>query len=327
MCLLNLELGRLFLVNSLTAQLIDTKTGNHLWAENYDRNIEDIFDLQDEISLKILRALHIKLVAGAGMNPCARATDNVRAYLKLIQAMYYGWQGDIEGNKLSMQKCEEAIKLDPNYGPAYSYLAWGHLNEIKLCISSSPKQSVAKAFELAQKALKANNVCPFAHETMGGVYMYMGKSEKALEQFDAAIEMDPNWPDVYAILAMYFRFRGQPKEALASIEKAFRLNPLPPPWYFTILGSTSIMVGRYDEAISALESGLRKAPNDLLIHTLLAIAYAILGREEHARSEVSEALRIHPHFSFACIGHIVKSYKDEAVIKRITDGLHKAGLK
>ncbi len=155
----------------------------------------------------------------------------------------------------------------------------------------------------------------------------MGKSEKAREQFDAAIEMNPNWPDVYAILASYFRFRGQPKEALSSIEKAFRLNPLPPPWYFTILGSTSIMVGRYDEAILALESGLRKAPNDLLIHALLAIAYAILGREENVRAEVSETLRIHPHFSFACIGHIVKSYKDEAVIKRITDGLREAGLK
>jgi adenylate cyclase len=311
----------------LTAQLIDTATGNHLWAENYDRNIENIFELQDEIALKILQSLHIKIVAGTGMNPCARGTDNVAAYLKFLQAMYYDWQGDVEGNKLSMQKCKEASELDPNYGPAYAFLGWGYLNEIRLCVSSSPKQSMAKAFELAQRALKANNLCPFAHQTMGAIYMYMGQNEKAMEEFKAAIDMDPNWPMVYTTLAIYFRIIGQPDEALASIEKAFRLNPLPPPWYFTILGSMYTRVGRYDEAISAFTRALKKAPNDLYTHTLLALVYAILGREDDARAEVSETLRINPHFSFACIGSIVKSYKDVAVRKRITEGLRKAGLK
>ena len=154
----------------VTAQLIETATGNHLWAEKYDRNIDNIFDLQDEIALKILQSLHIKIVGGTGINPCARGTDNVDAYLKFLQSMYYGWQGDIEGNSLSMQVSKEAIELDSNYGPAYAYLAWGYLFEVTLCVSSSPKQSVAKAFELAQRALKANNACPFAHATMGVVY-------------------------------------------------------------------------------------------------------------------------------------------------------------
>ena len=161
---------------------------------------------------------------------------------------------------------------------------------------------------------------------MRRLYTFMGQNDKALEEFEAAIEMDPNWPDVYAIRCFYFFKAGQPNEALASMQKAFRLNPLPPPWYFTLLGRTYTILGRYDEAISAFESALKIAPNRLIDHIFLACVYTILGREEDARSEVSEVLRINPHFSFACVGYIVKSYKNEAVRKRLTEGLHKAGL-
>ena len=310
----------------VTAQLIDTATGNHLWAENYDRNIEDIFDLQDEIALKISQSLHVKLVGGTGMNPCARGTDNVDAYLKFIQAMHYHNLGDIEGLNLSIKMCEEAIELDPNYGPAYSLLAWENLNEIGLCVSSSPKQSMAKAFELAQKALSVNNSCPFAHETMGAVYIFMGQNDKALEQFNKAIEMDSNWPDIYVIRCYYLIRTGKLNEALISLKKAFRLNPLPPPWYFTFLGRAYTMLERYDEAILAFESALKISPRFLYGHMFLSFVYAILGDEENTRFQVSEILKINPHFSFGCFRPFVNSYKDAAIKKRLTEGLQKAGL-
>ncbi len=311
----------------VTAQFIDTKNGNHLWAETYDRNINDIFDLQDEIALKISQSLHIKIIGGIGVGPCARGTNNVGAYLKFIEAMYYGWQGDVEGNKLSMQKCQEAIELDPNYGAAYAYLAWGYLAEVGMCVSKTPKESIGKAFELAQKALTVNNSCPFAHETMGAVYTFVGKDEKALEQFDKAIKMDPNWPDIYVIRCYYLFKIGQFNEALTSLKKALRLNPLPPPWYFTVLGRAYTRLGRYDEAISAFESAIQIAPKFLYGHIFLAFVYAILGDEDGTRFEVSKVIEINPDFSFACISHLVASYKDEAIRKQLTVGLHKAGLK
>ena len=308
----------------VTAQLIDTTTGNHLWAEKYDRNISDIFELQDEIALKILGSLQIKLVGGTGMKPCARATDNVDAYLKFLQADHYFNMGTIEGLYLARQLCQESIAADPEYGPAYALEAHTYLFEIYLCVSKSPKQSVTKAFELAKKALSVNNLCPFSRTVMGYVYMYMGQYKKGIEEMEAAIAMEPNWADAYVHSTV---LSTKPKEAVELMEKAFRMNPLPPVWYYAYLGMAYRKAGMYEKAIAAYKEGLRKVPSYFGCHVGLAIVYAILGREEDVRLEVSEMLKVNPHYSLACIEPLIKSYSDEAVRRQLIEGLRKAGLR
>ena len=307
----------------VTAQLIDTKTGNHLWAETYDRNIKHIFDIQDDISLKIMKALQMKLVGGTGMSPCARGTNNVGAYLKFVEAVHGSDMGTVEGLYLEKQMSQEAIDLDPSYGSSYSLLALAFLQEVSFCLSKSPKQSVTKAFELAKKGLTVNNTCPFSRAVMGWVYMYMGQHDKGIEEINAAIAIDPNWADGYVHLA---NFVHDWNESIELIQKALRLNPLPPPWYFPILGRAYNRLGMYEQAIAAFKRSLQRAPDYYWSHLGLAISYVLLGREEDARLEVSEMLKINPSYSFACVGPVVNSFKDEAIRKRLIEGLKKAGL-
>jgi len=307
----------------VTAQLIDAATGNHLWAEKYDQDLEDIFDMQNEIALKIMQSLQMNLVGGTTMNPCARVTTNVAAYLKFLQAIHFSNMGTVDGLYLGRQMCEQAIELDPDYGPGYGLLALTYLDEVGYCVSKSPKQSVAKAFELAAKALSASNDCPFSRMVMGYVYMFMGQNDKAVEEMKAAIAMDPNWPNGYVGLAFSLRDWN---EAIELIEKALRLNPLPLPWYFASLGRAYGRIGKYEEAIAAYKRGLEKAPDYFWCHIGLAYVYTILGSEEDARFEVDEALKINPHYSLACMGPIIQSFDDEAVRNRLIESMRKAGL-
>jgi len=308
----------------VTAQLIDTSSGNHLWAETYDRNIANIFDLQDEIALKILKSLHIKLVAGSGMNPCARATDNVGAYLKFLQAVHSIQLGTIESLYLARQMCEDSVKLDPGYGPGYALMAETYLGEIGCCLSKSPKQSVEKAFELANKALNVNNSCPYSRAVMGLIYLFSGQYDKGLTEMKAAVAMDPNWPLGYIYLS---NFLPDWNQAIELIDKAFRLNPLPPATYFAYLGRAYSRTGKYEEAITAYRDGLKMAPDNFFCHLGLAVVYVFLGHEEEAHAEISAILKMNPHYSLACMGPILKSISDETKRKQLIEGLGKAGLK
>ena len=222
------------------AQLIDTATDNHLWAEKYDSNIRDIFELQDEIALKILGSLHIQLVGGSGMRPCARATDNVEAYLKFLEAIHYIWLGNIEGLYIARQLCQESIAADPDYGPVYALEAETYLGELDFCVSKSPKESVAKAYKLAKKALSVNNSCPYSRTTLGRVYAYMGQYKESMEEIQAAIAMDPNWGDVYVHSTA---LSTDWNEAIELVEKGFRLNPAFPGLVLCLPGE-SIQPGR-----------------------------------------------------------------------------------
>jgi adenylate cyclase len=307
----------------VTAQLIDTATGNHLWAEKYDRNIKDIFELQDEIALKILESLHIKLVGGSGMKPCARATDNVEAYLKFLEAIHYMNLGNIEGFYLARKLCEESIAADPDFGPAYAFEAETYLCELDFCVSKSPKESVSKAYKLAKKALSVNNSCPYSRSTLGRVYAYMGQYKKSMEEMQAAIAMDPNWGDAYVHSTA---LSTDWNDAIELMEKAFRMNPLPPVWYYAYLGMAYRKAGMYEKAITAFKDGLRKSPGYFYCHLGLAVVYSILSRESEARTEVDELLKINPKYSLECMKPIIQSFKDEAVRNRLIEGLKKAGL-
>ena len=307
----------------VTAQLIDTATGNHLWAENYDREIRDIFELQDEIALKILRSLHIQLVGGSGMKPCARATDNVEAYLKFLEAIHYMNLGNIEGFYLARKLCEESIAADPDFGPAYAFEAETYLSELDFCVSKSPKESVSKAYKLAKKALSVNNSCPYSLSTLGRVYAYMGQYKKSMEKMQAAIAMDPNWGDAYVhSTALSTDWKG----AIELMEKAFRMNPLPSVWYYAYLGMAYRKAGMYQKAITAFKDGLQKSPGYFFCHLGLAVVYSILGQESGARTEVAELLKINPNYSLECMKPIIQSFKDESVRERLIEGLKKAGL-
>jgi adenylate cyclase len=307
----------------ITAQLIDALTGHHLWAEQYDRNLTDIFAVQDEITKKIITAMQVKLTNGEEVRAAARATNSLEAYLKYLQAMDYIYQFNIESNDLGKKLAEEAIALDPEYAMAYRALARTHIMDAWFGTTKSPKQSLAKSKELLQKAIVLDNTYAEAHATLGILFSMTGKHDKAVAKAEHAIALNPNSAFTHAMLGHTLRFAGRWEEAIPEYKKAIRLNPIPPDQYFFGLGLAYAWTGQYDEAIKWCEKAVRQKPNSFFAHLMMAVIYSLSGREEEARAEGAEVLRINPKFSLEkfekrCTG------KDK---ERFIGALRNAGLK
>ena len=143
----------------ITAQLIDAINGKHLWAEKYDRPLNNIFEVQDEITFKILESLHIKITGDDVTRGCSRGTKNVEAYLKVLQALDSIYRQNIEGNAMCRKLSEEAVAIDPTYATAYAMIAWAHMLDVAYGGGKSPKESLEKAFQLIQKSLSRIYMC------------------------------------------------------------------------------------------------------------------------------------------------------------------------
>ncbi len=307
----------------VTAQLVDAMTGRHLWAERYDRELKDIFVVQDDITKQIVTAMQVKLTAGEQARMWAKGTNNLDAYLKSLQAGQYHIRLNREDNLLAQKLYEEAIVLDPNFAGAYVGLGFTHLAEIVFGSNESPEELVRKAFQLAQKALSLDDSLASAHQLLSAIYEKNGDNDKAISEGERAVALDPNGADVHAGLSRRLLSAGRYEEAIAMIKKAIRLNPIPPRWYFLRLGSAYILAERYEEAIEAFKRGIDPETESIVGHLLLAAAYSLSGREEEARAEAAEVLRIDPKFSLVPWG---KRFGNQADTERFINALRKAGL-
>jgi TolB-like protein/class 3 adenylate cyclase len=207
----------------ITAQLIDATTGKHLWAERYVRDLKDIFVVQDEIILKIVSALQVKLTEGEKARIWAKGTNKLDAYLKLLEARENVARFNKESNVLARQLAEEAIDLDPQYAFAYATLGETHMMDVWLKTSSSPKQSIAQAIELAQKAIAIDESFGKVRALLGFLYTMTGQHEKGIVEAEKAVTLDPNSDRAHQYLGLALRFGGRPNEAIPVIKKAIRL--------------------------------------------------------------------------------------------------------
>jgi len=310
----------------IMAQLVDATTGKHLWAEKYDRALKDIFAVQDEIMMKVIAALQVKLTEGEQALIVAGGTDNFEAYAKFLLGVEYAKRMNKEGTLLARKIAEEAIALDPNYPRGYRLLATTHFIDVQLGISASPGQSLAKAAELYQKVITLDPSDAVAHAFLGYVYTLMRQYEKGITEVEKAVALNPNAADAQCFFGYISHFNGRHREAIEAIKKAIRLNPFPPNWYFWFLGYAYCNAGMYEEAIAELKKALRMTPDNQFAHTRLAATYSLLGREEEARAEAAEVLRINPNFSLKryAKGH---PYKNPHDMELILGALRKAGLK
>ena len=310
----------------ITAQLIDAITGHHLWAERYDREMKNIFALQDEITLKILMALQVKLTEGEQRVLLGKGTNNLDAYLKLLQSGEHAVRFTNEDNVLARQLAEEAIALDPGYAMAYLRLSATHLMDLLYGSTKSPRESLRLAEELVQKTLALDANLAEAHAFLGRIYLTKRQHEKAIAEGERALAMAPNSAFIHAALAFTLRHAGRPEEAIALFKKAIRLNPIPPAWYFSGLGVSYFELGQYDEAMAEFRRALDRAPDSQFSYMGLAATYSKLGREEDARAAAAEVLRINPKFSLEQWAK-THMYKNQADLDRFVEALRNAGLK
>jgi adenylate cyclase len=306
----------------ITAQLVDAATGGHLWSERYDRDLKDIFALQDEITMKILTAVRVKLTEGEQAHLYAKDAVNLDSFMKVLQGVPYFYRFNKESNIQARQIFEEAIALDPQNPGAYTLLGWTYLMELWFGLSESPGKSMARAAELAQKALALNDTLDPPHSLLGNIYLLSRQYEKAVAEAKRAVALNPNGADAHAHLGMTLNYVGRRKEAIALLNKAIRLNPIPPNWYSFTLGEAYFLAGQYEEAVAAYKRVLHDNPDDMRAHTGLAATYGLLGQEKEARAAAAEVLRRDPMFSVEYVKTL--PYKNKADKELLIEALRKA---
>jgi adenylate cyclase len=318
----------------ITAQLVDAADGHHLWAERYDRNLKDIFALQDEITMKILTALQVELTVGEEARVYGKGTDNFEAYMKFLQAIkYYNRLKD--GFPLARQLANEAIELDENFPAPYILLASMHWIEARLQWTKTPADSLTEAYLISQKALALDDSIPDVHAILGAIYLYQRQHEEAVTYGERAVALGPNHVDVHAMMAHIYRFSGRFEEALAMIKKAMRLQPnlsVNHVWCLMEGSMCHYCLNSYEEAISfakqyrhvSEELGLGEAI--WVYYLMLTLNYVRMGLDQEARDALAELLRLFPEFSLEW-NRIYSVYRDSKYLESQQNDLKKAGLK
>ena len=310
----------------VTAQLIDAKTGYHLWSENYDRDLKDIFVLQDEITIKVIDALHLKLIEGEQWRQWEGGTSNLSAFTKLLQGLEYVHKYTQGDNSQARYFFEEAIKLDTDYAIARAFLGFTHLMDIWFRWSKSPLESFERADNAAKEALELNDSLELAHTIMGQIYLAKRQHDKAIEEGERAIALNPNGSMAYSFLGNTLRFSGRPEEALKLTKKAIRLNPIPPTYFISFLAHAYRDCGQSEDAIKAYEEAVQQDPDYLIIRIGQTICYSLFGPKKEARKAAKEVLRIDPNFSVEWY-ELIAPFKNKSDLDRGISALRKAGLK
>jgi adenylate cyclase len=305
----------------VTGQLIDAENGSHLWAERYDRELVDIFAVQDDIAAQIVGALKIKLIDASRARSSRVETDNPEAYDCVLRGREQYRLFSKEGNAAARQLYERAIELDPNYAAAYAGLAETCLHEWFL---GSP-EGLERAFELAQTAKHLDPSLPLVYEALSSVHLFKGQHDDAIAAAERWVEIEPSDAEAYASLAGILHFAGQPERVGELIEQAKRLNPFYPFYYNLYVGSAHFTMHRFEDAARIIARSVAHNPESLPSHAYLAACYGHLGEETLARDALAEARRISPDFSMARLRTIF-AYRRSADLDLLAEGLRKAGL-
>jgi adenylate cyclase len=302
----------------VTAHLVDALKGRPLWSDRYDRDLQDLFALQDEITLNILKEMRLHLTRGEMSR--RHSTTNIEAWSYTVKGISLAERVKKEANLEARNLYEKALKLDFNYGIAWSNLAWTYLIEAQLGWTDSRADSLRRALELAQKSQATGNVGAEFHTTMTFYYFLQGKYEEAIGEGEKAIAMEPNNANSYAFLARALRYAGRPNETIDNVKKAMRLHPYYPAYYLLDLGGAYDMAGQYNEALATFKNFLERSLKGdfflLFAHEWLTITYGRLGQMEKARSHADEILKINPKYTVAFFRKSTP-YKDLAYL----DGL------
>jgi adenylate cyclase len=310
----------------ITAQMIDALTGNHLWAESYDRDLKDIFALQDEITIKVLTSTQVQLpVDGIAWRPekYFKGKQGLDCYLKIMEGQKYRQRFNIEDNRMARRIAEEALAMCPGNPMAYVFL--GSVHELDFWLKPQ-QESTEKGIEMIQKALAMDDSIPLAHAMLSSLYLEKREFDKAIAEGERAIALDPGAARAYELYGQALNAADRAEEAVRMFQKAIRLNPFAPSSLYLKLGHASRNMGRFEDAVSAYNKAIQLEPNNILAHTGLAGTYILMGREKEARAEAAEVLRINPRFSLDSYAKGM-IHKDQSRIDKVLNALRKAGLK
>ncbi|RVI63118.1 tetratricopeptide repeat protein, partial [Sinorhizobium meliloti] len=308
----------------INAQMIDGATGGHLWAERYDRGLEDIFAVQDEVTRTIVNALRVKLTAGEEERRESRGKVDPEAYDLLVRSR----QAILQFNALSSMEARRmlhrVLEIDPGMAAAHASLSIIALTDFINQWNGATPDNLTQALGLAQEAIDTDGSEPQGHYTLALALSWMRRLDEAEHAAERAIELDPNSANAYTALGTIRDFQGRHEEALALYTRAHRLDP-----QFDLSlhfqGRALLNLGRFDEAEVAFKRRLLLAPRSDMTRFYLACLYGRTGRHEEARGYWREVLGVNPSFS---VDHLRRSlpYQDPHLMDRLVEGLREAGV-
>jgi len=312
----------------ITAQLIDAASGRHLWADRYDRDLQDLFALQDEITLKIVLALEVELSVGVQIRLARKTMPNFEAWSYYVRGYGHMKRHTKADNAWARELFERAAGLAPEFAPVFTALGLTHFDDARHGWSESREVSILRAVELAKKAQALDDSDPMIHVLWGAIYLQQRRYDQAIAEGEKSVALGPNQSLPHFLLAMYLSHTGRYKEAVPLIRKAMRLDPYYPSSYLELLGSVYVQTGEYEEALEAFKMLVVREPHRIVGHQGLAMAYIRLGRKEQVQSEVVELLRLFPEYSLEVYRKQAHSRDmDPAVVESDIEALREAGLK
>jgi len=308
----------------INAQLIDATSGSHIWAERFNRDLKDIFAVQDEIVQTIVTTLAVKIDAEERKRALRKNTESLEAYDYLLRGWQHYYENTRSANREARRMFQKAIELDPGYASAYLALAWTYWADSQFGWTEFSNQAMQKAHDLAQHALSLEESSASVHNMLGSVYLSRAQYDLAVGEFQKAIELNPNDARSYGMLGGAMLYQGRADEAIRLMEIGRRFDPNMGPGDYMELGLAYYLKEKYDDAIRSLQLGLSRHPDWAGIYIALAAAYAQSGRSEEATRAAEKVLRLHPFFEIDSYGDIFRNPADRTAI---IEGLRKAGLK
>ena len=307
----------------ITAQLIDAVTGAHIWADRFERDLTDVFTLQDEVTIAVVSTIQPKLFQAEVEMATRRRPENFTAYDFFLRAVQQSSLTTREGLAEAIRLAHRALELDPRYGLVAAMAGIWHMVNVMLGFATDPQFDRKESVRLSRLALSLDDSNPFVLATAALISAYMvGDIESEIEMADRAVALNPNSWDTWNSRGWVYNCAGLPEEAVRSFERAMRMSPVDPRLHTTFagMGLAFIELGRFDEAIVGGKKAQRLNPHFSVAYHCLASAFAHLGRDAEAREAAARLLEVNPAFTISAL--IARLPKNANLI----EGLRKAGL-
>jgi adenylate cyclase len=308
----------------VTTELTDAAARRIVWAERYDRRLEDGFAVQDEIVLEVLKALDVQLASGERwlLHSSLKSLEALDVFYRGLAHFYAGTRDD---NARAREAFEALTRLQPESPIGHAYLCFTHWRDAFNGWAPSKQRALAEAALWARKAVSLEGHNGLAHIVLATTHLFGERHDAALEECRRAVERRPNCPTAYGYLAHVLYYCGQAEEAITAIERAIRISPVYPPWYLAVLAAAYRDAGAIGKSIEAAERGVSLAPSDRDLRLVLCSDYSLVGEAARARALAHEIVAAEPGFSVSAY-LATQPYRDPAARSRVADALREAGL-
>jgi TolB-like protein/Flp pilus assembly protein TadD len=309
----------------VTGQLIDAASGAHIWADRFDRDLTDIFAVQDELTQEIISALKVKLTPETKDRLARKGSINEEAYDLFLRGREQAWLTTRSGNIEARNLLGRVVTISPNFAAAHALVGFTHVNDYVNGWAENPKQALQTGLEIAERAVQLDETEPQAHEALAIALFFNREHDRALAEARRSVALEPNFAQGHQTIARMLTFSGEAAGAINTLDAYMQLDPLYRDTTLYFLAEARVALGQFDAAVAALKQQLERNPDSATSYALLASCYGHLRRIPEARAAWAEVMRIDPNFSIDRQRRILP-YRNSDEFERRIEGMRIAGL-